>query len=141
MITTILKLLLPSIVPKILDVWDNHNARKLSREKLRSEVEKAILSSGETLGQEQASLIKAEIQSDSWLAKNWRPLTALTFVFIIVWYILILPILVDWFGFPPLRIGDNQLRYVENSTLVMITGYVGGRTLEKITKMITSRWT
>ena len=140
MIATILKLLLPSLTTKILEVWDNHNARQLSRAKLQADIEKAILSSTESIGREQARLIESEIKSDSWLAKSWRPITALTFVFIIVWYILILPILVDWFGFPPLRIGDNQLRYVENATIVMIGGYVGGRTLEKIVSTIMGRW-
>jgi hypothetical protein len=82
---------------------------------------------------EQAKVVIAEAQSDSWLAKNWRPITMLTFVAIIVWnYIVVgtigafvpsihvVEIPTDMWGLLKLGIG----------------GYIGSRTLEKVADSI-----
>lgn len=75
----------------------------------------------------QAEIIKAEATSDSWLAKNWRPLTMLTFTGLVISY---------WFGYSPE--GLQQATIDRLFTIVQwgITGYVGGRSAEKIAKTI-----
>src|SRR2546426_6920329 len=40
----------------------------------------------------QAKVITAEATSQSWLARNWRPLLMLTFTFIVAWNYIIVPI-------------------------------------------------
>lgn len=84
---------------------------------------------------QQANVVIAEAKSDSWLAKNWRPVTMLTFVFIIVWnYIVVgtvgafytqvhtIPIPVDMWDLLKLGIG----------------GYIGARTVEKVTDTVST---
>jgi len=81
----------------------------------------------------QAKIITAEAMSDSWIASNWRPITMLTFVVLIVnrWTGLFAV-----FGLPkidiPLEI-ENQLWLVVQLGL---GGYVAGRSLEKIVPAI-----
>ena len=70
--------------------------------------------------QSQTQMMIAESQSDSWLAKNWRPVTMLTFLFLIVLYSLGLINLEEYFA-------------KEFMLLVQIGlgGYVIGRSAEK----------
>src|SRR5712664_4652969 len=40
----------------------------------------------------QSKVITAEITSQSWLARNWRPILMLTFTFIVAWDYIVVPI-------------------------------------------------
>lgn len=78
--------------------------------------------------EQQASVIIAEAKSESWLARNWRPVTMLTFVSIIANNYIIAPYL-HAFGatnvildIPPKMWGLMELG---------LGGYVVGRTVEK----------
>lgn len=78
---------------------------------------------------QQASVVIAEAKSDSWLARNWRPITMLTFVFIIVWNYIV----VGTIGaFAP------QIHVIEipgdmwSLLKLGIGGYIGARTVEKV---------
>lgn len=42
---------------------------------------------------EQAKVIIAEAQSESWITRNWRPLLMLTFTFIVAWNYIAVPVL------------------------------------------------
>ena len=63
-------------------------------------------------------IIKAEAQSDSWLTSNWRPLTALSFVAMMV---------LSWIG-----VGPPVPDWMPLTINIMLGGYVGSRSLEKI---------
>lgn len=76
----------------------------------------------------QAGIITKEAASQHWLAANWRPLTMLTFVGLIV---------ARMFGYT--AEGISEAEYIELWSLVKIGlgGYVAGRTVEKIAPDIT----
>ena len=72
----------------------------------------------------QASVIKAEAASQSWLARNWRPLLMLDFILILFWNHLIVPIV----GMEPATIPDQMWSLLK----IGVGGYIGGRTFEKV---------
>lgn len=76
----------------------------------------------------QADVIKSEVNSGSWLAKNWRPILMLTFVFIIAWNFILVPVLSTYTKLPPSEIPPDMWDLLK----IGIGGYVGGRTLEKV---------
>lgn len=104
------------------------------RRKLEADLQGKLtehLGKSEELGQ---AVVLAEIKSEDWLTRNWRPLVMLTLMGFIVFVGLVLPMLdvvvgrtvafnPRWAALPPqfwdfLSIG--------------VGGYIGGRTLEKV---------
>lgn len=79
---------------------------------------------------QQASVITAEAKSESWIARNWRPITMLVFVYIIAHnYIFVTLFHLQSVPIPPdmwtlLKIG--------------IGGYIAGRSVEKISDGVAS---
>lgn len=67
----------------------------------------------------QTDIIKAEAQSPNWLASNWRPITMLVFLVLIV---------LDQFDITNYSLSPEILEIIKFS----LTGYVGGRSVEKI---------
>ena len=80
----------------------------------------------------QSSTIIAEEQGESWLQRNWRPLTMLVFVAIIANNYLLYPyISLFWHSAPFLVIPPDMWGLLK----LGLGGYVVGRTGEKITKL------
>lgn len=75
--------------------------------------------------------IVAEAQSGSWIAANWRPLTMLTFVFIIANNYIFYPYLsLFWAEAPSLELAPEMFELLK----LGIGGYVVGRSVEKSVK-------
>ena len=123
-----------------LEAFDRARAAGQDRRALEAELEKALATSlAETAAAElraRSGVLISELKGESWLQRNWRPLVAIAFAAVIVFYGLILPIAVDWFGLPPLRVGDTLLGWIMTSVNIAIGGYIGGRTLEKIARAL-----
>jgi len=140
---SIVSMIAQAALGPVLDVFKELGGKwiqkKISDAQFKAEVEKALLLAMSNLWKEQAGVIKAEIQSDDILAKRWRPITALSFTFIMAWYALFVPIFVNWMGAPPLIIGDKLLEWVMSLLALCIGGYIGGRTIEKVTDTIVRR--
>lgn len=83
-------------------------------------------------------VILAEIKSEDWLVRRWRPITVMALAFIPFFYGLIVPVSVDWFGLPTPRVGDLLLIEVLDIVKIAIGGYIGGRSLEKIATTVSS---
>ena len=82
---------------------------------------------------QQANVIIAEAKSDSWIARNWRPLTMLTFVSIVVWnYIVIGTIGAFTHTISPIPIPPDMWNLLQ----LGIGGYIGARTAEKIAMVV-----
>ncbi len=77
---------------------------------------------------EQSKVVTAEIQSQSWLARNWRPLIMLLFGIIILNNYIIVPWL-KTFGLPiaMMDIPPNMWSLLE----IGMGGYIFGRSIEK----------
>lgn len=72
----------------------------------------------------QARIIEAEAKSESWLASNWRPMTAVTFVALIV---------LRWFEvIDPVIISEALEAKLWDVLEICLGGYVIGRSAEKI---------
>jgi len=76
----------------------------------------------------QADIVKTEAASTHWLAANWRPLTMLTFVALIV---------ARWFGWAAPNLAEAE--YIKLWSIVEfgLGGYVVGRSVEKIAGPLT----
>ena len=79
----------------------------------------------------QADIVRTEAQSDSWLTKNWRPITMMTFVIIIANNYIIYPYLSLFFAKAPmLPIPADMWQLLK----IGLGGYVVGRSVEKAVK-------
>lgn len=79
----------------------------------------------------QAGVIKAETQSESWMARNWRPILMLTFTFIIAWNFILAPI----FSVEAVGVPESMWELLK----LGIGGYVVGRSCEKIIPQVMSK--
>lgn len=70
-----------------------------------------------------AKIITAEANGQSWMQRNWRPVTMLTFLFLVV---------MDSFGWLPNRLADEAWTLLQ----IGLGGYVVGRSAEQIAKKI-----
>jgi hypothetical protein len=108
--------------------WIN---KQISEEQFKTELYKALLLAMTNLWASQADVIKAEISGEDKITRIWRPSVALAFAFILAWYAFFVPIAVGWFGAPPLAVGDKLLEWIMTLLTISITGYIGGRSVEK----------
>ena len=97
-------------------------ADKLKAQALEQELQRAILDHAAAIEQAAAANIQAEASSKHWLAANWRPITMLVFVALIV---------ARWLGYS--AEGMTEPEYLEVYGLIKIGlgGYVVGRSAEK----------
>lgn len=96
--------------------------------KVATDYQTQLLLAEKDFAVQQASVVVAEAKSDSWLAANWRPLTMLTFVAIIVWnYIVVGTIGAFWPQIHVVAIPPDMWELLK----LGIGGYIGARTLEK----------
>ena len=72
-----------------------------------------------------ASLIAAEIGGQSWLQRNWRPITMLSFLILVI---------LDAFGLLVFRLSDEAWLLLQ----IGLGGYVVGRSAEKMLPAIRS---
>ncbi len=135
MITNIVAGLMGGPVSKILDAYikDTELRRKLEAD-LQTQI---IAHLGREQGLEQ-SIILAEIQSDGWITRSWRPLLMLSLLGFLGFVGLILP-LADLIAghtlpFTPRwnALPDGFWDFLS----VGVGGYIGGRSLEKIASQL-----
>ena len=74
-----------------------------------------------------ADIVKAEAQSSHWLAANWRPLTMLIFVALIV---------ARWFGWSAPGLTESEALKLWDIVQLGLGGYVIGRSAEKVVPAI-----
>jgi len=136
MIQLLFRFLSGPLITGVVDIVKNHQNRKATEAEIRGEVSKMILGVFGSLSEQKANVVIAEARGEDWLQRNWRPMVALSFAFVVMFYALVLPIAVDWFGAPPVRVGDKLLEWVMTAVMVCLGGYIGGRSLEKIAKTV-----
>lgn len=71
----------------------------------------------------QMNVILAEANGESWLQRNWRPITMLTFVALIV---------AKWLGYTAPGISEEIEKELMNLVQIGLGGYVVGRSAEKV---------
>jgi Holin of 3TMs, for gene-transfer release len=102
---------------------------QLQLTQMGNDLQLAVLNTDRDVAVQQASVVIAEAKSDSWLAANWRPITMLTFVFIIVWNFMVVPLLSA--AFASVKIVDipPDMWHLLSAGL---QGYIYSRSAEKI---------
>ena len=91
--------------------------------KLENEISSQILTYETKLMDAQAKVITAEATGASWIQRNWRPITMLTFLVLVV---------CDSFGLLAFRLAAEAWTLLQ----IGLGGYVVGRSAEKIVPKI-----
>ena len=86
---------------------------------LRADLLGKVLDIINGISQIQSNIIIAEAQGASWLQRNWRPITMLTFLILVC---------LDSFGILPFRLAKEAWMLLQ----IGLGGYVVGRSAEKI---------
>jgi len=87
---------------------------------IENEFQAKMLEYETRLMENKASIINAESTGHSWLQRNWRPITMLTFLTLVV---------MDSFGWLANPLADEAWLLLQ----IGLGGYVAGRSMEKIT--------
>lgn len=126
MITAILPIL-SEVFSKAASKFFPNPEDELKRQELQNHLQIAILEQSAKLELAAADIVKTEAASSHWLAANWRPITALIFVALIV---------ARWFGWAAKGMTESEYISVYELIKIMIGGYVASRGLEKLVPSI-----
>lgn len=126
MIAAILPVL-GTLIGKVLDSVFPNAEDQLKRAQIEASLQAAIIEQAGAIERAASDIVLAEARGDGWLQKNWRPLTMLTFVGLIVARFL-------GFGAP----GMTEAEYLAVWDLMQLGlgGYVIGRSAEKLAPSI-----
>jgi hypothetical protein len=121
--------LIPVLAPILGNVIKSRFPDPVEAAKAEAEVQAQLWQNAQQLNAAAADIIKTEAASGQWLASNWRPLTMLCFVALIV---------ARWFGWA--APGLSEAEYLKLWSIVEfgLGGYVVGRSVEKIAPAVAS---
>lgn len=102
-------------------------ADKLKAQELEQELQRAVLEHAAAIEQAAAKNIQTEAASKHWLAANWRPITMLVFVTLIV---------ARWLGFAAEGMTEDEYLSVYDLVKIGLGGYIVGRSVEKVAPSI-----
>lgn len=121
-----------SVVEPITDLIDNltttdeeRNEAKVKLSEIENELVLKLIGYEKSLVETKSKVIEAEAKGESWLQRNWRPITMLTFLVLVV---------CDSFGLLVFRLSSEAWTLLQ----LGIGGYVVGRSGEKIVKRISN---
>ena len=94
---------------------------KINKEmaKIQADISLKILDVEKQVLQAQSQIVQGEVAGQSWLQRNWRPITMLTFLVLVV---------LDSFGLLAFRLADEAWTLLQ----IGLGGYVIGRSVEKV---------
>lgn len=114
---------LKALTPVIEHIFPNKEAQTEAKLKL---LEMETNGELERIKQ-QSHIIQAEINGESWLQRNWRPVLMLWFAALVG---------AHWLGFTAPNITDDVVNKLLSIVQVGIGGYVVGRSAEKVAKQL-----
>lgn len=123
--------LLAAVVKPVTHLVDELNTSEEERLQIKAglfqvqaELASKVMDYEARLLESQAKVVTAEAQGASWLQRNWRPITMLTFLALVV---------ADTFGLTEFRLADEAWTLLQ----IGLGGYVIGRSAEKIVPKVT----
>ena len=116
------------LVEGVGDVIDNLHTSKEEKLEAEQKVKEIVASYQTTLEKEILSRWNADMQSDSWLSKNVRPLVL---VFLVIATVLMIFIDAGTISF---NVEDKWTDLLQLVLITVIGAYFGGRSLEKVKK-------
>jgi len=117
--TAIVPILLPIINKIVGNLFPDAEAKA----KAEQEVVQQLVAHKSEIESAAAAIIKTEAASTHWLASNWRPLTMIVFVGLIV---------ARWFGWAAPNLAPEEYIKLWDIVELGLGGYVIGRSVEKI---------
>lgn len=112
---------------ELIDNLHTSTEEKLAQKAVLLQLQTDFLKEGLQYEQEQlkqkAAIIMAETKSESWITRNWRPITMLTFLALVV---------LDQTGQLAFRLADEAWTLLQMG----LGGYVVGRSVEKVTPAV-----
>ena len=116
-------------VGKVVDsILDKFVADKSERDKLKAEINQALIEAEQKTIQKASENVKAEIQGESWLQRNWRPLLMVVIITIIANNFVLVPYLSLFTSKAVVLELPNELFKLME---IGVGGYVVGRSVEK----------
>lgn len=113
---------------ELIDNLHTSENEKLQQKAVLLQLQTDFLVQGLEYEQEQlkqkAAIIMAETKSESWITRNWRPITMLTFLGLVV---------LDQTGMLAFRLADEAWSLLQ----IGLGGYVVGRSVEKVVPAVT----
>ncbi|GAA5446074.1 hypothetical protein Misp06_04282 [Microbulbifer sp. NBRC 101763] len=97
---------------------------KTEANRLKAQVDSKLISMDLEELKAATQIITAESGGESWLQRNWRPVTMLTFVGLIV---------AQWLGWTAPNLSEDQTLALLEIVKIGLGGYVVGRSVEKAT--------
>jgi hypothetical protein len=122
-----LQSLIPALLPVLQKVIGNLFPDPAEKAKAEAEMMRQLLEAQAEIEQAASKIIQTEAASTHWLAANWRPLTMLIFVGLIV---------ARWFGWAAPNLSEAEYLKLWSIVEIGLGGYVIGRSVEKIAPTI-----
>jgi len=119
--------LIPALLPILGDTLKRFFPDPEQAAKVQQEITLALLANQAAMNQAAGDIIKAEAQSEHWLAACWRPIMMLTFGALIV---------ARWVGWSAPGISDAEVLKLWDIVQLGLGGYVIGRSVEKVAPSI-----
>ena len=119
--------LLPALLPVLGDLFKRWFPDPAEAAKAQQDMVMALLSQQASLNAAADDIIKAEAQSEHWLAACWRPILMLTFGGLIV---------ARWLGWSAPGISEAEVLKLWDIVQLGLGGYVIGRSIEKVAPQI-----
>ena len=94
-------------------------------EELKASINTQLLQLSKAELEQAGKIITAEAQGESWLQRNWRPITMLTFTGLVV---------AHWLGVTAENLTEPQIIALLDIVKIGLGGYVVGRSAEKCVK-------
>lgn len=121
--------LLPSLLPVMQGVFNRLFPDPAEAAKAQQEMMMALLAQQSVINQAAGDIIKAEAQSEHWLAACWRPILMLVFGGLIV---------ARWLGWSAPGISETEVLKLWDIVQLGLGGYVIGRSVEKVAPVMAS---
>ena len=124
-----------AVAAPILSIIDKAVPDKDMAAQLKVQIQSELINLDTKALEKKADIIIAEAQGDSWLQRNWRPVTMLTFVFIIFNNYILAPYIMLFFNTDVMLDTPPDLW---DLIKIGLGGYVVGRSAEKVAKNLKS---
>ena len=117
--------IIKAVAAPILSIIDKAVPNKDMANQLKSDIQNALINFDTKLLESQTAAIVAEAGGESWMQRNWRPVTMLTFTGLVV---------AHWLGYTPENLPETQVMALLEIVKIGLAGYVVGRSAEKFAK-------
>lgn len=127
------------ITSSIVEIVKDYNGKKVDVRQIEADVSKKISEAVAQVSNQQANVIMAELNGPDRISRIWRPVVALSCVGTLLFYGIVSPVMVAWFGFPPVKVGDTLLSWIFTLASTGMAGYLGSVTIENLAKTWSKR--